>query len=339
LASLSEEREELISILERNFPDFERSQFRWRHDRNPAGPAWAWVLYDRESGAIGGMTLMFPRPMYLDGKLVMCGQVSQFAIDNAFRSLGPALMLQRATFEPVDSGLIAMCYDCPPHEQGMSTFLRLGMRPSCALTRFAVPLRSDDIVEARFGRGMWTRPLVAGANLLLALRRGKHHSAGLQIVRFGGRFGDEFTELDRSVPSVGTIRSSRSAELLNWRYCDRADSQVEVLIARRGGELLAFLAFSVYERHGHKRACLCDLFGQELQKAGTALLDAAIEVCRRMNVVCLEGHCSETSELRPLFEAAGFRAREVTARVVPYAKAGVLDSLLAWPMGQAELLA
>lgn len=336
-ASIFDEREELIAVLERHFPDLDvRSHFIWRHDGNPAGPGSAWLLYDCESGETVGTTSMFPRQMYLDGKLVMCGQVSQFAIDKAYRSLGPAVMLQRATFEAVDSGRLVVCYDCPVHEEGMSTFLRLGMRPSCKLNRYVFLIRIDEVMQKRFGSTSWAKPLVFGANFLLEMRRGKQGDQALEITTLNGRFGEEFTHLDKLVSSVGILRGSRSAEVLNWRYRERPDAEVDVLVARERGEVLAFLALMVNPK---QRASILDLFGRELNRAGRPLLGAAIQICRKKNVLCLEGHCSEASELRLLFEAAGFRAREVTARVVPYAKKGVLESVVRWPMGQADLLA
>jgi len=333
------EREELIAVLERNFPDRPmRSRFKQQHEDNPAGAAWCWVICDRESGAICAMASLLPRPMYVDGKLVMCGQVAQFAVDNGYRSLGPAVLLQRATFGPVDSGELAFCYDCPPDDKGMSTFIRLGMRPSCEIIRYALPLRSDQILGKRFGNSPWTKPLIAGANLLLNMRRFNRRAPGLEIRGLEGRFGDEFTYLDKIVPSAGIVRSSRSAELLNWRYCDRLDSKVDVLIACQGGELLAFLAFEI---SAERRAAILDLFGRNLDVAGLPLLGAAIEACRRQNVVCLEGYCSDASELKALLQAAGFRARERAARVVVYAKpgepAGMLSSKMTWPLGHAEL--
>jgi len=340
-ASPITEREELIAVLERNFEyDFPvRAHYKWRHEDNPAGPGWSWVIYDRQSGAIGAVTSLFPRPMYLDGKLAMVGQVAQFAVDHAYRSLGPAMMLQRATFEPVDSGTLAMCYDCPPHDHGMSTFVRLGLRPTCQVDRYVLMLRSDEIVEKTVGKNFWAKPLIAGANLLLKLQQRKRRIPGLEIHRLDGRFDEEFTHLDKIVPSSGIIRCSRSAELLNWRYRDSFDSNNEVLVAREGGELVAFLALNIYELHDQKRACISDLFGRKLNQTGLALIDAAIEMCHQRNIVCLEGHCSETSELMQLFEAFRFRPRELTARVVPYVKSGRQDASLCWPLAQAEVLA
>jgi hypothetical protein len=254
-------------------------------------------------------------------------------------------MLQRATFQPVDAGALAFCYDCPPHDQGMSTFVRLGMRPSCEVIRYALPLRSDEVLGRKLGKGAWTKSVIAGANLLLSMRRTSHHIPGLEICSVNGRFDDEFTYLDSTVSSDGVIRASRAAELLNWRYRMRPDAKVDVLVARQGGELLSFLAFTVYEKtRGLKRALIGDLFGRRLPEAGLALLNAMIEVCRRKGVVCLEGYCSETSALKPLFEAAGFRARESTARIVAYAKSEAsnghaLSSSVSWPVGPAEVIA
>lgn len=338
-ASLPEEREELIAILERNTPGFPwRAHFKWRHDENPAGPGWSWVVWDRQSGAIRAMASLFPRPMFCNGKRVLCGQVGEFAVDSAYRSLGPAVMLQRATFQPVDSGALTLCYDCPPHDQGMSTFVRLGLHANCEVTRYAFPLRSDEAVEKRMGKAAWTKPFIVGANLMLSIRRSHHAVSGLEIQLLESSFGEEFSRLDETVPSSGMIRSSRSAELLRWRYRERPEEDVRVLVARRNGELLAFLAFIIYP---NERATILDLFGRELNEIGLALLDAALDECRRKDVVCLEGYSSDTSGLKAIFRAAGFSARERAARVIAYSKPnGSLGGMqVSWPFGQAELFA
>lgn len=339
-ASLPEDKEELIALLERNLPGAQmRAHFRWRHEANPAGPSWTWVICDSRDGAICAMTSLFPRRMYWDRKLITCGQVGEFVVDGGFRSLGPAVMLQRATFQPVDSGALDFCYDCPPHAQGMSTFVRLGMRPSCELIRYAVPLRSDEILGKRLGKRAWTRPVIVGANLLLGIRRARYLRPGLEICSLEGGFGDEFNELDNSVPTAGVVRASRSAELLNWRYRHRSDPNIQVLVARRSGGLLAFLAFIIYPEN---RASVLDLFGRELSSVGLPLLSAAIELCRLRKVFCLEGYCTDSGELKSVFEAAGFHAREKAASVVAYAKSAGLpgshwSSSVSWPLGHAEL--
>lgn len=337
--SVVDDRQEILDILHRNFGVYDEARFQWRHASNPAGESWTWFLYERGSNITAAMATVFPRYLYIDGKLLVCGQVGEFAVESGHRSLGPAVLMQRTTFDPVNSGALAMCYDCPPHDQGMSTFARLGMPASCEVIRYALPLRSDEYLRKRVGGGWWTKPVIAMANLALKARRRKRFSAGLEICELEGRFDEEFSHLDRLVPTLGTVRSSRSAELLNWRYMDNPGSKSRILVARRGKELLGFLAFWI--EFGN--AYIVDIFGLDLSDVGTALLATAIEVNTREKVNSLCGFCSAESELKILFESFGFRPRERAARVVAYEKPGVeanrvLKPWLRWPFCHPELM-
>lgn len=103
---------------------------------------------------------MFPRSMWVGGQLKMCGQVGDFAISAGHRSLGPALLLQRATFEPVDSRSCPSANDCPrPRSAAMATFSRLGVQPNCAVARYVLPLRVDGQFRKRLG---FTPPFLPG---------------------------------------------------------------------------------------------------------------------------------------------------------------------------------
>ncbi len=349
-ASLTDDRQEMVELLNQNFGLGQEMRFAWRHEGNPAGPGWSWVLYDRGLNASVGMTSVFPRRVYVGGRSVLCGQVGEFSVAPTHRSLGPALLLQRATFEPVDSGGISFCYDCPPHDRGMSTFKRLGMLPSCVVVRHAIPFRSDAYLEKRLGNGAWTKPVVAATNVLLRTRKAAPRISGLQISRFDERFGEEFSELDRQVASAGVIRNIRSAEDLNWRYRENPQARNRlpngnqgghrVLVARRAGELVAFLVLFL-DMDGV--ALIADLFGRQLSEAGAALLGAAIEVCRQENCLTLQGFCSAENELSQLFRNAGFHPRETAARVVAYERPNnrtgkLLNSGVHWAFSQVEMM-
>lgn len=339
-ASLENDRREMIEILDRNIPGADQeAHFRWRHQCNPAGPGWSWVLRDGDHGAIVAMASLFPRKMYVAGEAMLCGRVGEFVIDATHRSLGPAVLLQRATFGPVDSGELVLCYDCPPHDRGMSTFVRLGMQPNCEIFRYAFPLRSDEFVTRRLGTGVWTKPVVAATNLFLGMRV-KLHRPEPEIGFLDQAFDDEFSRLDANLSDSTTIRASRSAEELNWSYRSHPLWKFRTLVARRAGELQAFLAYMVLST---TRASVVDLFGRDLPEVGLVLLQALIEICRREKMVGVEGYCSEESELAPLFERVGFRRRERGARVVAYAKpnnaAGqVIRSGARWALNQVDML-
>jgi hypothetical protein len=336
--SLTNDRQEMLELLNRNFGGNQEMRFDWRHLDNPVGEAWCWFVYDQNKTTVATASV-FPRQMLVDGRLVLCGQVGGFAVDAGHRSLGPAVLLQRTTFEPVNSGTLSFCYDCPPHDRGMSTFRRLGMNPNCEVTRYALPLRSDEFLEERIGSGAWTRPVIAVANVIVRMRVASRSMPGIEINRFDAAFDGEFSQLDKRVPSSGVIRASRSAELLNWRYRKNPGSNSQVWVARRAGELLGFVTFWTCG----KRAYIVDLFGLELATTGIALLRAVIEVCRKEDVSSLHGFCSDDSELKSLFQRVGFRPRDRDARVVAYEKPSngtraLLNHGLRWTFSHVELM-
>jgi hypothetical protein len=219
----------------------------------------------------------------------------------------------------------------------MSTFVRLGMRPNCELFRYALLLRSDEFLEQRLGNGAWVKCLSAAANLLVVRRNAPRVLPGLEIAELTGPFGDEFSRLDQQISSTGTIRASRSAELLNWRYWDHPDKVFRVLVARKAGELLGYLAFSLYEQE--ERAYIADLFGLQMNATGPALLEAAANICRKRKLSSLHGFCSGDSDLKSIFEGVGFRCRDIDSRVVAYENPLGPDKVLnglRWNFGRAE---
>jgi len=344
----SGDKDELLEVLERNLGTSQLARFEWRHRDNPAGNAWSWFVYDRSSASTVGMASVFPRRMRLRGEIILAGQVGDFVIDATHRSLGPAVLLQRATFQPVDSGQIAFCYDCPPHDRGMSTFVRLNMRPNCDVVRHVFLLRSDDYFERKLGRRLWTTPIASAANLVLRMRRPQCRNPELEISDFHGRFGEEFSELDARIPSTDTVRGSRSAADLNWRYRDdplmtrdNGSSGYRVLVARRAGEMVALLVFCVQDGGV---VSIVDLFGRDLPQTGPPLLAAVVEIARRENMRAVHCYSSRTVPLASLFADLGFRPRERAMRVVAYAKAGeaaaeaLTSPALKWDFAQVETL-
>jgi hypothetical protein len=340
-ASLTEDRKEIVELLNRNFQPGQERRFEWRHLNHPAGPAWCWFVYDRDSGITVATASVYPRRMFVAGKELLCGQVGGFAVEAGYRSLGPAVLMQRTTFEPVDSGTIAFCYDSTPNDRGMSTFVRLGMHSNCEVTRYVLPLRSDGYLEKKLGRAAWTKPLIATTNLLLRAA-GPHAQApvaGLEISGFDGTFGDEFSCLDRELSMLNAIRATRSAEDLNWSYRENPGSDFQVLVARRAGELLGYLTYLVCEG----RVSIIDVFGRQLASVGRALVDALLDLSRREKRLLLEAHCSEGTELKFIVKSFGFRERERAARIVAYEKSNshagnLLDTSVPWAFSQFDVL-
>jgi len=315
---LDSERSILIGILERNLPELPHARrSEWLYDKNPAGNAWSWFAIEESLPSPIGVATVVPRFMWVGESLKLCGQVADFAIDPGYRSLGPAMLLQKATFDPVNRGLLAFCYDCPPDDRGMSTFRRMGMEANCRMRRFARPLR----VERRLGEKLASKKLVSitalFGNLALRLLPTRRHSAsGIKVSVHEGRFGAEFTELDRNVRGGNLIRSRRSAEDLNWRFRDDPLNQYQVLTAHRGGELVGYAVVSL----GEQDAYVLDLFSRSVAEVGPSLLDAVVEHVHDRKIQSVHALCADGSEMSGLLRSVRFSGREISARIVAYAK-------------------
>jgi hypothetical protein len=338
---LEREHQEFLNILQANLPALDHARrFQWLYRDNPDGPAWSWFVIERTSNQIVGVTSVVPHAMWTGTKTRICGQVGDFAVSAKHRSLGPALLLQRATFEPVDQGKLALCYDCPPHAAGMSTFRRLGMQANCRVDRYALPLRIDARIRKRFG-STFASPARLG-NLLLRLHRWpamRSGMRGLEVSDYTGAFGEEFSWLDSRVKAKSVIRGQRSAAHLNWRY--RADPLrgYHVLTARRDGELVAFVVLCLTG----DIVTIVDLFGVELQETAVALLRAVVDRFEKSHQT-IEAFLSPDNSLINHFLHMKFSLRSEAARVVAYAKpqtevAEFLHQSPNWSFSQSEIRA
>ena len=311
------DREELLGILQTNLLAIPHARrFQWLYCANPDGPAYTWFAYEKGTDHVVGVASVFPRAAWVGPELKICGQVGDFAVPASHRSLGPALLLQRATFEPVNQGKLALCYDCPPPGAAMATFRRLGFESNCTMERYALPLRVDNHLSKHLGFAV--SPLASAGNVVLRMyRRAGSRRRDFEIIEHKEPFGDEFSLLDKQVGSTCAIRVQRSTAQLNWRYRENPLQGYCVLTARRKGELVAFIVFSVTD--GTVR--IEDLFGQDVSEAGVALLEAVVARCE-LSHQTIEAFLSKESPLINPFLKAHFRRRSVTAQVVAYTKQG-----------------
>lgn len=340
--NLSAEHEDLLAVLGRNLRDLPHARrFKWLYYDNPAGSAWSWLAYEKETGSTVGVASVFPRSMWLGNEVKRCGQIGDFAIDRGYRSLGPALMLQRATFTPVNHGLLALCYDCPPHDQGMATFRRLGLTANCHMLCYVMLLKTDRYLTKHLGQGPMTTGVAALGNALLNLCSvRKRPMPGLEIALHAGRFDEEFSLLDQKVGGSMGIRGRRAAQDLNWRYRDDPLHEYQVLVARRSGELIAFVVFSICDQDAY----LVDLFGLVSLEIGLELIEAVVEHVRKKPVQTLRTLIARENGLAAILEKGGFRFRSQAACVVAYAQPNTevrafLDRQSKWSFTHTDILA
>jgi hypothetical protein len=317
-ARLDDDQEEICTILCRNLPNIDhRRRFVWLYLQNPAGVAWSWFAIDEATRIPIGAASLFPRAMWVDQEVVTCGQVGDFAIDMNYRTLGPALTLQRATFEPVDAGILAFCYDCPPHGKGMSTFRRLKMDPTTSVSRHVRIVRTKRLFRTKLGNHLISNLLGMIGDLALHLiYSSRQYAQGYQVAAMDGLFAEEFDELDQRVGGRFGVRSRRLAVDLNWRFRRDPLNQYRVLTAHQNGALEGYLIFSVT----NEDCFLIDIFGILTLAMVRSLAEVLLHKIRSEAVQTVHFAVSDENSVGELLPKVSFRRREQVSQVVIYAK-------------------
>ena len=310
---LDAERRILIELMSRHLPRrTDGATFDWLYQKNPHGKASVWVVTAPHADEVIGAAAAFPRRMYVDGRETMSWVLGDFFIHGRYRSLGPALALQRACLAEVDSGAAAFCYDFPSSNM-MAIYSRLRIKPVGQMVRLAKPLRVNRKI-----RETVTIPIVNDAiswlgNLWLKIGDARLRAEQmLTISAHEGECGIEFSELSSRIGSRYGVCVQRSAEYLNWRYRNHPSCCYEILTVHLDDVLLAYAVFN----QSDEDATLVDLFGVEEPAVINRLIGALIQFLRKRGAVTLSASLIDSHPWIPVFRNLGFKARETCPLVV-----------------------
>jgi hypothetical protein len=319
-------RQVVLDLFTRHLnPLYDAARFEWVYRRNPEGPGRLWIAVDEGTGEVIGAASAFPRRMVVPDGLERALVLGDFCLDDRYRSLGPALKLQRACLAEVDAGQAAFCYDFPSPGM-MAVYRRLGVEPVAAMVRLSVPLRIDERLDQHVGIRPVSRMLGAIGNRLLAARMPRWRPRnGLSIETGEAAFGEEFSVLAREVGARYGVCVHRSGAYLRWRYHENPTGRFEFTVARRAGRLRAYAVVS--RRDGH--ATIEDLFG--VDEAGTleALVAGVVRRLRAERIVTVNAPILDSHALLPVLRRCGFRPRESRPVVARGSASG-------WPDGRVK---
>src|SRR2546423_1802084 len=304
-ADLKHDKELLIATLGRYLtPSSNEAGFRWLYDQNPHGPTRAWLALDSASGATVGASAAFSRKIVIDGSERMGWVLGDFCIADQYRSLGPALQLQRATLAAVNQlGEAECCYDFPS-KQLTATYRRLGISPVGQMVRLARLLRLDRKLKEMMKFDEVAKPASWIANGVMRFKENRDRS-GLQFEIHNGKCGPEFTEFIESVPAKSGIQIRRSAENLNWRYLQHPFVRYQILTARKAGALQGYLVFGSTAEDAH----IAEWFATNDETVG-ALIGESARRLRKTGVMALNAWLLGKDPRLDLLKKLGFWPRE-----------------------------
>jgi GNAT superfamily N-acetyltransferase len=307
-AEIHEERSTLTAFLSTHLsPNANDARYEWLYCKNPEGMARAWVASEAETGMTIGVAAAFPRRMHCRGKEVRGYVLGDFCIHPDYRSLGPALALQRSSLEELSKEGVGLAFDFPSTSM-LAIYKRLRIEPQESAIRYAKPLRADRQIQKRIPNKAAGRTLAVAANAALRLRdAGLRQSGAWTIAEETAPCGEEFTLASRQwAPPTGTC-AGRSAEYLNWRFLEHPQRRYHFLTARQDGRLCGYL---IYHWAGED-ATIVDLLAEEDQVC-KALLIETIAIARDQGVNTLSAPFLSSYAGREILEDCGFQPREST---------------------------
>lgn len=269
---LEADREVAIRLLASHVnPAYDRRRFDWLYHRGPVGPGRLWMAVDGSTGDAVGVAGAFPRRMLMDGRSIPAWLLGDFCVDDAHRTLGPALQLQRACLEDLAGDGMAFCFDFPSRSME-AVYRRLGIVPAHRLLRLVRPLRIGHRLERWVGAGLGgSLGTLLDVGLGWAARSGRS-DRGITVTPHTGRCGPEFSALTQLTGAAYGVCGERSEHYVNWRYLDNPIQRHELLTARIGTALVGWAAVTCEG----ESATLVDLFAIPEERVLTALVRGAI---------------------------------------------------------------
>jgi hypothetical protein len=306
-ADLSTDKERIISCLRMYLnPESDHKRFEWLYLSCPDGKAMVWLATERESDKTIGAAAAFPRRIYIGENETTGWVLGDFCIAPEYRSLGPALKLQRSLIDGLREEQAALYYDFPSSAM-MMVYRRLGVPESGRWTRFVRFLRTEPLVKRIVPFPVLCVPASGFLDLILRPASRKHSKGFLpELQVMDQSFTDEFSELDRKKKRDGHAGILKTKEYLNWKFRTHRQPHYSVITGRMHGVLVGFIVFTVHKGI----ATIVDINTID-EDSIAALLDAsAVYLYKSTSAGIMQFPLLSHSKLADISLKAGFKARE-----------------------------
>jgi hypothetical protein len=340
-ADLERDRQAITEVLDRNRDyQVDSRRFDWLYVKNPAGRARVWLLRDEDSGGAIGASAALPRRMWLRGEQVTCHVMSDFSIDVKYRSIGPALKLNRHSLTPVFDGEVPFAYDFPTETMTVA-HKWLKAEPIGKQLRFVHPLRLDTHVQKFLGEGVVGQAASwLGNTALKAYATVRGLSPGYSAADEAatpGAFDSSFSELDGEVGPGFRVCGVRDRAYLDWRYGQNPLRKFRLVKLKRRDRLVGFAVYLMNEA----RVSVWDLFSLDALEVKRNLLDAVLAKAAAASADGVEVILLDTSPWIPMLGRRGYVQRPPEDKVYVFLPretdlGGVVDNAASWYMTMGD---
>lgn len=248
-ADVKSNKNDILEVLEKNLPDVSEQRFAWNCEECPQGNAQWWLAKEDGTKAFVGSGALFPRNIWVNGRLVYAGIAGDFAVNKEHRAFGPALKLQKVIQDDMHELGFKFIYGTP-NELSKVLFLKAGYVILGKHKKFVKILKTEYKHKTHL-------PLLARKKIFSKIsdfiikKFSKENSyqrpPGFSVEMpeyFDERFDNLCAEACRQYKVVG----DRNAAFLNWRYKQSTYQNYKIFtLIKSGGLLAGYVVYYIQE--------------------------------------------------------------------------------------------
>ena len=273
--NLEKNKNNVINFWKSNFPSWPENKFTWFYQNNPYGPASCWIIMDTKTSTVVGSTAIFPRKVFVNGKLLLGGITGDFGVDRRYRIVGPALKLQKAGISESSKNNFAFLYGYP-NEKSEPIQRRAGFNKIGSTSRMVKILRSEDYLTTHLTVPFIAKLFSKPVDLILKLLSTESSYKTSRHVAFDvlTSFDKRFDELWEKASTQYIVTGERTSEFLNWRFtqCPYKRYNIFAMTRKQTGEILGYIVYYFVR----KNVNIADLLVVDMNKHIDALLSEFI---------------------------------------------------------------
>ncbi|MFH1301870.1 MAG: GNAT family N-acetyltransferase [Planctomycetota bacterium] len=345
-ATPSDNQEELISLINRNFKKNDSQWFNWSHHQNPFGNNYCWLAREDTDGQLIGSTGLLTRRMSYEGKPFAVGQAESINIDKEHRSAQAALKLQRALISHLSETDFKFVYGMT--DEAAAIFKRCRYKEVGTFQHWVKPIRSEYKLKEKIQSPLLRKGVSSFIDLAMQCYslESRTFLSHRNKVNFDAPIDERFETLF-SEYSQGIVMVERTREFLEWRFRHEPSTRFHIMtLENYKRELLGYMIYVLGEtgRSGDYAAGIQDFFYRDLTSL-KYMLTAFSHHCRQVGLESIVINYFGREEVSKLLARFGFFQRHSATKVFAYANPKFpdfkIESILdpnRWHLTNAELL-
>ncbi len=316
----SDNQEELISLINRNFNKTDSQWFNWSHHQNPFGDNYCWLAREDTAGQLIGSTGLLTRRMCYDGSPFAVGQAESINIDKEHRSAQAALKLQRALISHLPETDFNFVYSMT--DKAAPIFKRCRYKEVGTFQHWVKPIRSEYKLKEKIHSPI----LRNSVSYLVDLAMRVYSLESRTFLSHRNRFNfdapiDERFETLFSKHSQGIVMVERTRDFLEWRFRHEPSTRFHIMTMENPKrELLGYMIYVLGEtgRKGDYAAGIQDFFYRDL-KSLQQMLAAFCHHSRQIRLESIVINYFGRQEVSKLLARFGFFQRHSETKVFVHA--------------------